>query len=247
MSNPFTYAIGWTIIHSLWQAIIIAAALSLILLLLPNRSSRLRYGLSLISMVSILISGILTFWKSWNDYIDQIISSPVHDPSLLVQEAEPSLSTEASSFIGYYIQIWGSKIEEIIPLLTIAWFIGMLLLAIRMIHAYYQLQCLKKTGISTISDEWTVRFNQLKQKLGIRREVRLLQSSRIGDPITFGFFQPIVLAPISLFSSLSIEQIEVILLHELAHIRRYDFFVNLLQSLIEVFVFLSPSSLVDFG
>lgn len=241
MSNPFSYAIGWTIIHSLWQAIIIAAALRLLLMFLPNQRSRLRYSLSLISMVFMLISAMLIFRKSWQDYADQIVPLSSPDSSLMVNEIGQSLSTESTSLIGYYFQMWYTQIEEVIPLLTIAWFIGMLLLAIRMIYAYYQLHDLKRYGTNAVSEEWTTRFERLKQKLGIRREVKILQSEQVGDPITFGFIRPIVLAPVSLFSGLTVEQIEIILLHELAHIRRYDYLINLLQSLMEILFFYHPA------
>jgi beta-lactamase regulating signal transducer with metallopeptidase domain len=126
------------------------------------------------------------------------------------------------------------------PYLAIFWMMGMLFLSSRMFVGLIRLHTFSKKGIQVLPDHWQSRFEELKRRSGIRRIVDVRLSEIISVPITYKFLRPIVLLPVSVFTGLSDEQIEVLLLHELAHIKRHDYLVNLLQSFIEVLFFYHP-------
>ena len=100
---------------------------------------------------------------------------------------------------------------------------------------------LKRFGIRNSSDEWINSLNNLKAVLGIRKKIDLHESCLINQPIVIGFFKPVILVPLGLLNGLRSQEVEAILLHELAHIRRNDYLVNLFQSLLETVFFLTHS------
>jgi len=109
-----------------------------------------------------------------------------------------------------------------------------------MLSGFFYLNRLKKEGLIKPTVEWQHRFEQLRQQMGIRIPVQFSISKLVKEPLTFYFFRPIVLAPMGIFTGLTTDQIEVLLLHELAHIRRFDFVINIFQSLIEILFFYHP-------
>ncbi|MEI9809870.1 MAG: M56 family metallopeptidase [Bacteroidota bacterium] len=93
------------------------------------------------------------------------------------------------------------------------------------------------------ADEWQTKLNYLSKNIGIYQSVRLLQSGWVKVPVAVGFFKPVILVPLGLLSNLPADQVETILLHELAHIRRRDYLVNILQRFTEAVFFFNPAIL----
>src|SRR4029079_1809460 len=84
-------------------------------------------------------------------------------------------------------------------------------------------------------------LQQSAQRLGVKRAVKVLQSVLIQTPVVVGFFRPTILLPLCVATGLPESQLELILAHELAHIRRHDYVVNLLQTLVETLFFYHPA------
>lgn len=233
-------ALGWTILHSLWQIILIAILLKGLLLITSNRSAELRYGLGLTAMLATLIWTGSTLWQEFNKV--ELIA-PQADATLAGLAEMISLNTIFEQPLPELsaLEVWQQRLEQLAPFMSMAWLIGVLFFSIYTIKGYFDLRRLQYYYSQPVSDEWQQRLVVLCQKLGISKKVELLSSNQLEEPITFRHFKPIILVPISALSGLSPDQIEVLLLHELAHIRRHDYLINWLQSSLEVLFFYHPA------
>lgn len=256
---PITQAIGWTIFHSLWQIAIVALIVRVLHLIIPQNRTNLIYSVFLTGLLVSLGWTLNTFFSQWDFFQQQTHLTETSNMVInhVSTAANPLNSTavnnltnnDISTEIIYStfndsllnnIEKLGDYIDPIIPYIALSWYLGALIFSISLIIGFFNLNKLNTTGIHQPSDDWLRRFETLKQRMGIRYNVRFAFSELIKEPITFYFFNPIVLAPIGIFSGLSAKQIEVLLLHELAHIRRYDYVVNIFQSIIEILFFYHP-------
>lgn len=121
------------------------------------------------------------------------------------------------------------------------WSVGVVLCSLRPLLGWYTLRRLRRVGVSSVSDEVLATLRRVSQRLGMRRAVRALHSTLAKVPIVVGYFRPVILLPVSLVTSIPASQLEAILAHELAHVRRHDFLANLLQTLTETVFFYHPA------
>ncbi|MDF1814769.1 MAG: M56 family metallopeptidase, partial [Verrucomicrobiales bacterium] len=122
----------------------------------------------------------------------------------------------------------------------VIWIIGASCLLSRFIPGFLKLNRLRQPG-NYIEDEVAGQFEQLKTKFHFRRNITLLLHEAIKVPITFGFWKPVIIMPMSALSGLPGDQIELVLAHELSHIRRNDYLWNLVQTLAESCLFFHPA------
>lgn len=239
LDTPFVHALGWTLVHSLWQATIIALVLRLLWAAIARRGARVRYGLALGAMLSIIVAAGLTFayyqrayqpveldpalWKNWSGAFLETPSEPEALPAL------PLMTRILFTIEGY------------LPWLVLFWLLGAVSMGVRLAGGWWHLRRLSRRGIVPLPLEWAERFAELAKKMGVLRSVELRFSSWAPEPITLKHFRPLILFPVGLINQLSVEQVEAILLHELAHIRRWDYLVNWLQSIVELLFFYHPA------
>ncbi|MGQ0637270.1 MAG: M56 family metallopeptidase [Planctomycetaceae bacterium] len=136
---------------------------------------------------------------------------------------------------------WDSRLRPLIPWLVGGWLAGVLLLSLRLVAIWVCVQRLRRIGVSPVSAELQSLLARLAAQLAVSRPVRLLQSTLVEVPAVIGWFSPVILLPASAVTGLSSEQLEAILIHELAHIRRGDYLVNLLQNVVETLLFYHPA------
>src|SRR5207248_2177204 len=140
--------------------------------------------------------------------------------------------------------LWAGINEKLRPWLNslvIAWCVGVLAFALRPILSWYTVRRLKVVGVSPVPDALLQLLSRTAERLRIRSAVSLLQSTLVQVPCVLGYFRPVILLPVSIVSGLAPHQLEAILVHELAHIRRHDYLVNLLQTLVETVFFYHPA------
>ncbi|MEM1326195.1 MAG: M56 family metallopeptidase [Bacteroidota bacterium] len=226
-------ALGWTIVHSLWQVTLIAFVLRIVLLLIAQRASRLRYGLALGAMCVAVVWSGFTFCEELSlraDVAQVLTALPQLDTIQLTEQIV--VDNELT---------WWQSLEQHIPTLSLLWLIGIVLFAAHTLHAWWQLRQLQQQHSHAAPSEWQTKLSVWQQQLGMTRPVRLLCSERVSEPITFRHLRPVIIVPISLLTALPAQQVEILLLHELAHIRRYDYLVNWGQSILEVLLFYHPA------
>jgi hypothetical protein len=118
---------------------------------------------------------------------------------------------------------------------------GVLLLSVRLLFGWLRAHSIAKKNAIEAAPEWQRSARRLANALKLRRAVQLLESAAVEVPTVIGWLRPVVLLPATSLTGLSTEQMEMILAHELAHIRRNDFFVNLMQAVVETLLFYHPA------
>ena len=139
--------------------------------------------------------------------------------------------------MGFY-----ERCKALLPWLVSLWFMGLFVLSLRLMGGWVYIQYIKKWKTKRVPRIWDEQLTRLSRQLQIRRSVRLLESALIEVPTVIGWLRPVILMPIWTLTGLSPQQIEAILVHELVHIRRYDYLVNLMQTLLETLLFYHPAT-----
>ncbi|MEN0006180.1 MAG: M56 family metallopeptidase, partial [Bacteroidota bacterium] len=252
---PAGQAIGLTLLHSLWQIALVGLLLRLLLLAIPSKHSNTRYFLYLGGLVAILFWSGITFSTHLEMANHPTVSRDVEEEvATFVEMPATEASAETAPAIQWQVaeevlphQTIADRVDAVLeqlqpwmPILAFSWYLGVLWFTFLMMRGFWELRVLHRRYTLVPDAFWTTKFEQLRAQMGIYRKVRFLLSERVKEPITFYFFRPVVLAPVQLFTGLSTEQIEVLLLHELAHIRRHDFLVNVFQGVLEVLFFYHP-------
>jgi len=239
---PFTadliQAFGWALLHSFWQAFFIFACLRIVLRLWPQASSSIKYNLSYISLTGIFTWFSVTLWLQ----IDAV--RRVHQAAYLMIETgiRPAASVEVPAIYKSQAELTGlfPGLEMWFPALVAIYVAGVAVMTIKLTLDLVQLQQIRKKQVLPIDEAWEKHLQKLAAQLKIPRRVKLLISQYIQVPVMIGFLKPVILLPVAMFNSLTAEQLEAILLHELAHIKRNDYLLNIFQSIVETILFFNP-------
>ena len=227
---PDAAALTGTLLHSLWEGAVVALALSIVLIFV--RSSRLRYAASCIAMLALVVGLVVTF-------IQLVPVQPVS-----VRYSGLVRTSSAGSVVrANRIAIPKGATSGIDPTIWIAllWMGGVFVFYLRAIAAWISAVKIRKTGVCAATELWRERIGNLRERLQVSRPVALLESSLAEVPVVIGYLRPVILMPVGLMAGLPTAQVEAILLHELAHIRRHDYLVNLMQVLVEGLLFYHPA------
>lgn len=229
-TGDWVLALGKTIIHSIWVGLLLLSVLKLVLNVIPDSYSNLRYRISVLSLLLLLGSGFALFF---------LLYSPTHTIKI-----SPGAAVEGPLSLGMLkTYIGNSQLSNYHFIYLISSYIyisGIPVVLIRSMGLFrYQFR-MKKAG-SPVQNSWKERFIQLKISMGIKRSVELMESGIISAPALVGFFKPVILVPAGMLSNLSVNQVETILMHELFHLRRFDAFANMIQLLIENIFFYNPA------
>ncbi len=230
-------ALGWTLVHSLWQLVVIAGLLWLVLKIMHRSRPAVKYGLAVGALVLSLIVSSATFIYEYQPVDELTTLSSVADTSVF-WESSALLKAEAGIETGVDRAIYW--IEQNIPLLVNLWVLGAMLFMFRLVNSLSEIRGLRNS--SSLVDDFQIQkiVYRLAGKMGISAEVQLRVSSFGVSPLTFGTLKPVILFPAGLLFQLSPEQLEAIIAHELAHVKRNDYIANLLLSGLEVLFFFHP-------
>ena len=228
-------ALGWTILHSLWQATLIGAVLMLILQLMKNSNASQRYLISLSSLFAILLMAGITFFTIYQPATALVASAEV------VTWFEMPTFQETEKTWQDYLTIAMSFVTAYSPQISLVWLLGVTFLSIHFLFSLLYVHQLKTYKVKPVSVEWERRLNAIAEKIKINRQIKLVESALVVVPTVVGWLKPVILFPLGMLVSLPTYQIESILAHELAHIRRNDFFINILQSIVEILFFYHPA------
>jgi len=232
-------ALGWTILHSTWQSLCVFAALRIVLALWPMASARIKYNLSVISLGGIFTWFVITLCRQINTFqaSRESMEAAVLQLQLNAVDA-PVVETVYKSQDG--LKGIFPQLENWLPLLVTLYVIGFCIMTIKLFADLAQLQRIRTDKTSPVDASWDQHLARLCAQLDISREVKLLVSGYIQVPVMLGFFKPIILLPVAMVNNLSTEQLEAILLHELAHVKRNDYLLNIFQSIVETILFFNP-------
>lgn len=232
-------AISWTLLHSLWQGLILAILAGLVILFTKKTKANLRYSILSGLFLAFMIAVGFTFNYEYKSDTMLVASEEIfvmedlnHDEILL-----------PSSEVPDYFQTGIDYLNENSTAIVLIWFLIFSIKCFGIFRSLSNIYRIRNYRNQTPPEYWSQRVLELSQILKIKKKIILLESQLVSVPSVTGFFKPIILIPIGLLSNLPQDQIEAILLHELAHIRRKDYFINLIQSFAEILFFFNPGVL----
>jgi len=231
--DPRILALGWALVHSLWQDLVLGLAAAGVLAFL--RSPRARYGVAGLALGACLAVPALSLAFIWPSG-----SSSLHVPSGLL-EAGSAWAPSASALPRPAPLSWVGRLAPGLSWIAGAWALGVLLVGARFTGAWIWMRRRAATAAGAVPPALEAALAALAPRLGIRRPVSLRASAREEGPVTFGWWRPVVLVPASLLAGMNPALLEALLAHELAHVARGDYLVNLAQCLVEVLCFHHPA------
>jgi bla regulator protein blaR1 len=230
-------AFSWTLLHSLWIGLLLAIVTALVLTLAKRSKATIRYNLVFAQFLLFMLACGFTFTWEWNRSELQSIIPALQGAT---DKLPFSFSTEgmrqfAITCINYF--------SANAPLVVLLWFILFTYRTLRMMNGLVYLRQARHRHIMAPPAFWKNKVDVLCQKLELRRAIQLLESGYVKMPMVIGHLKPVILIPAGLMAGLPVGQVEAVLLHELAHIRRNDYFVNLLQTITETVFCFNPGLL----
>ncbi|MCP4453649.1 MAG: M56 family metallopeptidase, partial [Planctomycetes bacterium] len=241
------------LLHTLWQGFFIALVLLVILKQLSNQQAQWRYRWCVAALLLLVMCGLGTF-SILQRRSDTVYNTPAVvsfsteltetsetviplNPTALDQTQSETLSPATTND-----QQPPKRSQQINPLswAISLWLIGVAAMMGRLAVALTGTYRLKQQTLAIEDMAILDLFEKLCQQMNMPRKIRLAASSRLLQPGVIGFFRPMLLVPVSMLSEIAMDDLQAILAHELAHIRRYDYLVNFSQMMIEAALFFNP-------
>src|SRR6266851_5847029 len=228
--------LGWTLLHFLWQGAALAAVFAVAAAVCRRASAR--YAVAVGALVLMMISPVVTF--TWLQHE----TNPAGQTGAQVASTWAGTSTQnATALSGSRAPVAASRTEQPMAMLWLveAWFLGVLLLSLRTAGGLFLIERMRRKEIKPVGEELYARCLALQRRMGLDRAIRYCECRRLDAAAAQGWFRPVVLLPVRALTGLSEAQIEAVIAHELAHIRRLDCFVNLFQIATETLLFYHPA------
>ena len=238
-------SVCWTLLHSLWQGLLAAIIAAIIIMLTRKSAPAIRYnllaGLFLLFIATTgttLMHQLLLVNKNPVDRVEMPLSNI--SGNMYYTAGDDIISTTPGTnyldnLVGYF--------NDNSSLIVTIWFIIFIAKLLRILSNIGYVQRIRHHKTSEPALYWQGKITELALTLGMTRSIQLLESAIVKAPVVIGFLKPVILLPFGLLSNIPPEQVEAILLHELAHVRRKDYLVNLVQSFAEVVFFFNPALL----
>lgn len=215
--QPWVAGLGWTLVHFLWQGALISVLLAVVRALTGSSlTPRGRYWLACVALGCMVTAPVLTFAAL----------------EYATGDRTPAPMRAAISFTTW---------QQILPWLVVTWLGGVALFSARLIGGWRITRRLRAVAVGPVPAEWRKTFEGLLRRMRVTAPVRLLTSSLVTVPTVVGWMRPVILMPVSALTGLPPDQVTALLAHELAHICRNDYLVNILQSIAEAVLFYHPA------
>ena len=224
-------AIGWTLIHFLWQGLVLFLGYWTITRLFLKDKINIQYWVGIGFMLLCLILPV-------RELFNQLAINS--NDSVIINQIGISISELGSNGILNPTDMFVSLVQKIIPYLVIIWLLSVLLISSHLLKSWLSLVKLSQDPSLKLPENLSAKLKVMTEKLKLKFRPIISISSKIDIPATFGYFKPVILLPASLIARLPQNQMEAILLHELCHIKRADFLHNIMQLLVETLFFYHP-------
>lgn len=237
LSPNVMYALGWALVHFLWQGTALAA-MAAGLMALSSRASA-RYAVAVSALVLMLAAPLLTFsfyWQARSGVAD------TNGTTLAVEgvrkQSAPAIATVAPAAPS---RPYNAPPPALIPWLVEAWLAGVAFFSLRSAGGFWLLERQRRKQSNPVSATVLAACRALQARLGLDRAIRYCECKWLEAPAVVGWFRPVVFLPVSALTGLTEPQLEAVIAHELAHIQRLDAFVNVFQIGVETLLFYHPA------
>ncbi|GAB5403467.1 MAG: hypothetical protein Aurels2KO_16980 [Aureliella sp.] len=260
--NPLVYRLGWVILHTLWQFLVVALVAAACYRILRQASASARYVVLMAANFLIAVAPIAT-WFSLEPREPTSITerTPTASPAQSYRASAPQLAhtplaaatdlpvlpeqvgkkvNSSQRIMQNWWQIIQAFCEPWLPMTVLLWCLGVLMCAVRPFCGWLHVRRICRTGTRPPDDEVADVFKKLCAQMQLKRHAQVLVSTVVQSPVVVGAFRSVILLPANFVATASLDHLNAILAHELAHIRRYDYLVNLAQTLMETLFFYHP-------
>ncbi|HEY5617654.1 MAG TPA: M56 family metallopeptidase [Vicinamibacterales bacterium] len=236
--NPWTHVVGWTLIHFVWQGAGLAVVAAVALRLCRQRTANTRYAIACVVLAAMLASPVISA---------RILMAPdVPAPAVSPSQTLPTpglVSTAVRSWTNdgaFSIHAVWAGVDGLLPVVVFVWLAGVAVLIVRLAGGLWQVRRLQVRSLAAGASRWQTAVERIASRLRLRVAVHVVESALVDVPATVGWLRPVILLPIAALANLTPSQVEAILVHELIHIRRHDYLVNVAQTLAETLLFFHP-------
>lgn len=261
-SQPLVQTLGGSLMHFLWQGAVVAALLAVAFWALRGRSPNVRYLTACVAFASMSACPLGTFlWLSNASHtrgVDLVfITSTASDREMdlgpksqlrieapltrLDGDTSAEMLPQRSPSISSIVFDPMSILRTVSPWMVALWLVGVVALSSRLCMSWLTVHRLRQCGVHPVPAGWEDTLARIAERMRVSRPVKLLESALIEAPAVIGWLRPIVLVPASAWIGLSTSQLEALLAHELAHVRRHDYAVNFVQTALETLLFYHPA------
>jgi beta-lactamase regulating signal transducer with metallopeptidase domain len=243
-------SLGWALIDFVWQGTLVACATAMLLAPLRKAGPQLRYALACAALllcaalpVAGTVEGVLAMQAAPGTNAT-LSTAPAGRAGRLSQSLltadKSSVATHALTFANESLASLQTTLSRRMPLVILIWAGGAAALALRMLLGLLWVSRLRRQGRARTNAHWQARLDRMAASMGLARRVTLGLVDGMASPVTAGWWRPVVLVPAALVSGMPPDLLEALLAHELAHVRRHDYLVNLIQGAIEILLFYHP-------
>ncbi|HEX7903115.1 MAG TPA: M56 family metallopeptidase [Chitinophagaceae bacterium] len=220
--SNFLQALGWAVLNSLWQIALLWIVYQFITGVLKIKNPASKSSLASLLLFTGFVWFIFTFFSI---FISESADAAIVSSGLINMEGNQQLND------------W---LDQTLPIASLLYLILLLLPLLHFIRNYRYVQVIRQYGLSKADVEWRMFVKKVAAQMGIKKPVHIWVSELVTSPVTIGYIKPIILVPLAAVNHLSTQQLEAVLLHELAHIRRYDYFINLILKFIQSILYFNP-------
>ena len=246
MTTPAVFdAIGWAVVHSLWQGLLIGGVVLMFLHAYRMRSASLRHATSFLGLLAMLFAFAATttlMLVESTDTTSHVVASTTTSDTLATTDSAKGMTrVERGTAVSSAASAAANRALAWLPgLIAWIWLAGVGLMTIRLSGQWCWTRRIRSRDTQPVDAAWQSIFESLKARCGVDDRVRLLVSRAIDSPMAVGWLHPMILVPASAFTALDPEQLRTILVHELHHLARRDHLLNMVQAVIEVVLFFHP-------
>ncbi len=261
LAQPSVQNFGWALVHSLWQGAAVALLLRAALALLDESRAGARYAACVAALLLMLVAPAATFAYldagharveraaavSGFDFDDD--ATDARALTAAAQERAESSGaasgegTPRAAHVAAPLQRWAEdRVTPLLRWLVLTWMAGALLHSLKIFGGWRAAERLRREGIRPVELALEDMLKRLRRRMNVRAAVSMCESVRVEVPTVVGWLKPLILMPAGALAGMSACQLEALLAHELAHVRRHDYLVNLLQAFAEALLFYHPAA-----
>ena len=249
------HPLGWTLLSFVWEGLFIGLATAGVLALLRRRSANVRYLAGCAALLLMAAAPAVTFSRLYDPSRQAPLTrrerpeQPLPDPPATVDLQSPEITplplVEMPVSVAPRSTPWHvaarAWCEARLAWFVSGWLVGVLALTAWLLAGWVRVQRWRRRLVAPLSRQWKAVVAELAERLCVGRAVRAFESRLASVPMALGWLRPVILVPACALTGLTPEQLRALLAHELAHIRRHDYLVNLLQSVVEALLFYHPA------
>lgn len=230
LDSSFAYHLGWTLLHFLWQGAVVGLFYVCLRTLLADAAPQARYLLSLSILAILALLPVATFWYlSGTPLMVRPLEGFAAGTHMFVTHAQ-----------GSWLEALRGLLHPLVPWTVPAWSVGVALLGFKSIAGWRRARRLTRHASHMAPPDWQDTTARIAAQVGVRVRVSLMITAQVTVPCVVGWLKPVILLPPAALTGLSTLQLEMVLAHELSHVHRHDYLVNLLQITVETLLFYHP-------